>query len=187
MANIKSDGKVFDANLIILTGSTITAGSMIFSDVSGTNVVRAVRSYSGVTVESASPATGIGIASLDTFTQTASVFLGVICRTQTGVGNLSGGSQTGVSWYTMGVHEFNTTITASAALGVGFPVWAINNDTVGCFLSGVSIVDATNTNATGTNPIGVVSFLPSNRFINTNTVSTRVRVRIYPGSQIQRG
>ena len=79
MANLKSDGKIFDANLIISTGATITAGSLIFVDVSGTNIVRAVRSYSGTTVESAAaPGTGIGVASLDTALSPSGLFLGVI-------------------------------------------------------------------------------------------------------------
>ena len=187
MANIKSDGKVFDSNLIVQTGLTITAGSLIFVDVSGTNVVRAVRSYSGTTVESAAaPGTGVGIASLDTALSPSGLFLGVICSTQTGTPNLSGGHQTGISWYTDGIHEFNTTPTASAALRVGYPVWAVNNDTVACFLSGLALPDATGTNSTGTSPIGVVSFIPVPP-INTNTASRRVRVKIYPGQQIQRG
>ena len=154
MANLKSDGKVFDANLIISTGATITAGSLIFCDVSGTNVVRAVRSYSGTSVESAAaPGTGVGIASRDTALSPSGLFLGVICSTQTGTPNLSGGRQTGIGWYTEGIHEFNTTPTASCAYRVGYPVWGMNNDTVVALLSGLGTPDATGTNTTGTSPI----------------------------------
>jgi len=187
MANLKSDGKIFDANLIISTGATITAGSLIFVDVSGTNIVRAVRSYSGTTVESAAaPGTGIGVASLDTALSPSGLFLGVICGTQTGTPNLSGGHQTGVSWYTEGVHQFNTTPTGSCAYRVGYPVWAMNNDTVVALLSGLGTPDATATNTTGTNPIGIISFIP-NGPIATNTASRRISVSIYPGQQLQRG
>ena len=186
MANIKSEGKVFDANLIIETGSTLTAGNLIWGDISGTNVVRNVRSYSGVTPESAGTPTGVGTPSLDGQNGQTGIFLGILCSTQTGVGNLSGGHQTGVAFYTQGVFEFNTTPTASAPLGVNYPVWALNADTVACLLSGLS-ADPTGKNTTGTNPIGVVSFLPRNTFINTNTVASRVRVRIITGKQIQVG
>lgn len=175
MANLKSDGKVFDANLVIATGVTITAGSMICVDVSGTNTVRAIRAYSGTTVESAATPTGIAIASLDAHGASAT-FLGVICKTQTGVGNLAGGSQTGVTWYPKGVFEFNTTPTASCALVVGRPVWAATHDTVICRVAGLS-ADPTGTNGSGTTPIGYVTFLPRGP-INTNTVASTVRVMI---------
>jgi len=194
MANLKSDGKIFDANLMILTGATITAGSMIWADVSGTNIVRPVRFYSGVTIESASPATGIGVFSLDGQYKSSmtGVFLGVIAKTQTGVPNLSGGTQTGVCWYTEGVFDFNTTPTASAALRVGMPVYAINWDTVGYKQTGVGVADATGTSTTGTNqsginPIGVIEFIPGAGIINTNTVASRVRVKLLPHLTIQRG
>src|SRR3990167_10768685 len=126
MANIKSDGSVFEAGLIISTGATITAGSLIFVDPSGTNVVRAVRSFSGATVESAAIPTGVGIVSLDTLVGTGGIFLGVIAKTQTGTSNLSGGNQTGVSWYTEGVFQFNVTPTSSAEIRVGYPIYAVN-------------------------------------------------------------
>src|SRR3972149_5514211 len=138
MANIKSDGKVFDANLIIQTGQTITAGSLIFVDVSGTNVVRAVRSFSGTTPESAAIPTGVGIVSLDTLVGTGGSFLGVLANTQTGTPNLSGGHQTGVGWYTQGVFQFNVTPTSSANLRVGYPVYAVDRDTVRSAWSGLN-------------------------------------------------
>src|SRR5690349_1907672 len=84
--NLKSDRGIYDANLIIVTGQTITAGSLIFADISGTNVVRAVRSYSGATPESAATPTGVGFISRDT-NLSSGVFLGVIASTQTGVSN----------------------------------------------------------------------------------------------------
>jgi len=188
MANIKSEGKVFDANLIIETGSTLTAGNLIWADISGTNVVRNLRSYTGTdgTVESASPATGNGVVSLDgQITSQTGVFLGVICNTQTGVANLSGGHQTGVSWYTKGVFQFNTTPTASCIYTVGVPVWAINADTVGAFQTGISKADSTATNSTGSNPIGVIESLPFGP-VTTNTVARKINVKIYPNMTIQR-
>ena len=185
MANLKSDGKIFDANLIIQTGATITAGSLIFVDVSGTNVVRAVRGYSGTTVESASPTTGLGIASLDTALSPSGLFLGVICSTQTGTPNLSGGHQTGVAWYTEGVFEFNTTPTASSIFTIGRPVWAVRHDTVTIPLSGLNGTDATGSNTTGTSPIGIVRYLPRGP-ITTNTVASRVGIEIKPFNVIQR-
>ena len=187
MANIKSDGMVFDANLIIQTGTTVTAGAMIWADISGTNVVRAVRSYTGTdsTLESASPATGNGVISLDgQLSRQTGVFLGVICSTQTGTPNLSGGHQTGVSWYTKGVFQFNTTPTASCIYTIGMPVWAINHDTVGAFHSGISKVDSTASNYTGTNPIGIIAAMPFGP-ITTNTVARRINVKIYPNMTIQ--
>jgi len=183
--NYRSDGVVVDANLIIQTGATITAGSLIFVDVSGTNVVRAVRSYSGTTPESASPTTGLGIASLDTALSPSGLFLGVIANTQTGVGNLSGGSQTGVTYYTEGIFTFMSTPTSAAALRVGYPVWARDSSTVLCLLSGVTTADATGTNTTGTSPIGIVRYLPDGPIIS-NTTARRVGVAIMPGQRIQR-
>ena len=189
MANIKSEGKVFDANLIILTGSTFTAGTIVWADISGTNVVRQIRSYTGTdsTLESASPATGNGVASMDgQFGIQTGVLLGVLCSTQTGFPNLSGGHQTGVSWYTKGVFEFNTTPTASCNYRVGLPVWAINADTVGSYHTGVGVlVGNSATNATGTTPIGVIVSIPAGN-IATGAVSTKIKVRIYPNPVIQR-
>ena len=192
MANLKSDGKIFDANLIISTGATITAGSLIFVDVSGTNVVRAVRSYSGASPESSTPNTGGGYASLDTALSPSGLFLGVICSTQTGTPNLSGGHQTGVAWYTEGCFEFNTTPTAAAVISggstplrIGYPVWALNHDTVKCYLSGLATADATASNTTGTSPIGVVRYLPRGP-IGTATTASRVGVEIKPFNTIQR-
>lgn len=198
MANLKSDGKVFDANLIIETGVTITAGSLVWADISGTNVVRAVRSFSGTTPETNvtvfTSATGRGnVVSLDTQLCVATgVYLGVLCSTQTGVPNLSGGHQTGVAWYTQGVFEFNTTPTASAPLRVGMPVYASTWDTVFNRMTGVGVADATGTNTTGTNtsgsnPIGIVEFIPGAGVINSNTVASRVRVRLKSHFTLQRG
>ena len=187
MANIKNDGKVFAANLIIETGSTLTAGNLVWCDISGTNVVRNVRSYTGTdsTLESASPATGNGVISLDgQLSRQTGVLLGVLCSTQTGSPNLSGGHQTGVTWYTQGVFNFNTTPTASCIYTVGMPVWAINADTVGAFHSGVSKIDSTASNYTGTNPIGIIASLPMGP-ITTNTVARRVGVKILPNLVIQ--
>lgn len=190
MANLKSDGRLFDANLVIQTGATITAGSFIFADISGTNVVRAVRSYSGATPETAAIETGVGFASRDT-NLVSGVFLGVIASTQTGVGNLSGGHQTGVAWYTEGVFEFNSTPTAVAEMSggagplrIGYPVWAASHDTVVCLLGGVATADATATNTTGSNPIGIVRYLPRGP-INTNTTPSRVGIAIKPFRTVQ--
>ena len=178
MANIKSDGVVFDAGLIIQTGATITAGSMIWADVSGTNVVHAVRLYSGTTVATSISGTAGNIASLDT--QLASgVFLGVIARTQTGVA----GSQTGVSWYTEGVFEFNHTVSASSAIRVGNPVYAINHDTVRSGWTGVN-AGLAGSNITGLNPIGICSFIAGTGVAGTGD-SVRVRVKIYPHRTVQ--
>ena len=119
------------------------------------------------------------------------MFLGVMAKTQTGLANLSGGSQTGVSWYTQGVFEFNTTPTASAAMRVGMPVYAISWDTVFYKQTGVGVADATGTfttgsNMSGINPIGVIEFIPAGGVINTNTTASRVRVRLMPHLVLQR-
>lgn len=179
--NYKSDGRMFDANLIIETGTTLTAGVLIWADISGTNVVRAVRSFSGVSPESAATPTGLGIVSLDNAGPVLStgIFLGVLARTQTGASSVSGGTQTGVSFYTEGVFEFNTTPTASAPLRIGYPVWARDRDTVICLLSGVSTASGSATNTTGVSPIGVVAFLPRGP-VNSNTVASRVRIKLFP-------
>ena len=179
MANIKSDGCVFDANLIIETGATITAGSLIFADVSGTSVVRSVRLYSGTTVATSISGTAGNIASLDTNLGANGVFLGVISRTQTG----SNGSQTGVSWYTDGVFEFNHTVSASSACRVGQPVYAINNDTVRSGFTGVN-GGVAGSNITGLTPIGICSFIPATGVAPTGS-SARVRVKIYPHRTLQ--
>lgn len=179
MANLRNDGYLFDAGLIIETGATITAGSMIWADVSGTNVVHAVRLYSGTTPATSISGTAGNIASLDTFLQSG-VFLGVIARTQTG----AAGSQTGVSWYTEGVFEFNTTPTASSAIRVGYPVYAINADTVRSGWTGVN-AGLAGSNITGLNPIGVCSFIPAGGVINTGTPASRVRVKIHPHRTMQ--
>ena len=187
MANIKSKGCIFDGNLVILTGDTITAGSLIFVDVSGTNVVRAVRTYSGVTPESNvtfhNSATSVGIVSLDTLVGTGGSFLGVLAGTQTGVA----GSQTGVSYYTDGVFQFNVTPTSSANLRVGYPAYAVSHDTVRSAWSGLNtavLVSGTAAtagleNATGTPPIGIVSFVPQTG-LHTTGANSRVYVKIFP-------
>lgn len=179
MANLKNDGSLFDAGLIIETGATITAGSMIFADVSGTNVVRALRLYSGTTVATSISGTAGNVASLDT-QLVGGVFLGVIAKTQTGVN----GSQTGVTWYTDGVFEFNTTPTASSAIRVGYPVFAINHETVRSGWTGVN-AGLAGSNITGLNPIGVCSFIPGAGVVNTGTPVARVRVKIYPHRTMQ--
>ena len=188
MANLKSDGKLFDANLIIQTGSTITAGSLVFSDISGTNVVRMVRGYSGTTPETNitlddTSGTGRGIASLDAEgpITTVGVFLGVLANTQTGVPNLSGGHQTGVTWYTEGVFEFNAGVpTASCSMRVGQPVWATRHDTVACLLSGIGVITASALNTTGLSPIGIINFIPGAGLLNTNSAGRTVRVKLFP-------
>lgn len=177
--NLKSDGLLFDANLIIATGATITAGSLIFCDVSGTNVVRAIRQYSGTTVATDPiPGTGGNVISLDGQLGVGTgVFLGVIANTQTGLPNHGGGSQTGVTWYNKGVFEFDTTPTASSAFIVGVPVYAIKHDTVRTGFTGIN-AGLAGSNITGSQPIGVVSFLPRGP-VATNTVASRVRVKIF--------
>jgi len=198
MANIRNEGLCFDAGLVINTGITITAGSLIWADVSGTNVVHAVRAYSGVTPESNITAfnhlsgTGRGFASLDTQFQSG-VFLGVIARTQTGVA----GSQTGVTWYSQGVFRFSVTPSASSNVLVGRPVYAITHDTVRAGSTGIDAganltsTTASGSNTTGTTPIGVVSRVIGGGFGQTWTTTTgtalnyMVDVKIYPHRTLQ--
>ena len=178
MANIRSNGQIWDGNLVIETGVTITAGSLIWVDISGTNVVRAIRSYSGATAETGPIITGRGIVSLDgQLALQTGVFLGVLANTQTGIPNLSGGHQTGVTWYTKGVFTFNLTVTASAQSLVGMPVYPVSRDTVRCAITGIN---ATPTNATGANPIGVITYLPNspNGIVTTGSAGGVVRVKI---------
>jgi len=155
--NFKSAGCITDANLLIATGATITAGSLIWVDISGTNVVRAIRSYSGAAagdVESSTPNTGLGIVSWDgTPSLQSGVFIGVIANTQTGIDSRLGGNQTGVTYYRKGVFEFLKTPTSSCSLTVGNFAYPVRHDVIRTAFSGIN---ATPTNATGVNPIGVV-------------------------------
>ena len=152
--NYRQDGLVTDANLIIETGSTITGGSLVWVDISGTNVVRAIRSFSAATPESSVPNTGLGTPSLDgQITLQTGVFLGVMANTQTGIPNLLGGNQTGVTWWREGVFEFIKTPTSSCTLTIGQPAYAVRNDTIRCATSGIN---ASVQNSTGANPIGII-------------------------------
>lgn len=191
MANIKSLGKIWDANLTVETGTTLTAGTFIWADISGTNVVHAVRAYSGATPESAAIPTGRGVASLDgqLHNGQTGVFLGVIENTQTGVPNLAGGSQTGVTFYTKGVFQFRATPTASCALRIGQPVYPVDNGTVRGGFSGQHVIGAVN-NITGSIPIGVVSYVPSLTanagHITTGSTIDVVRIKLITPGTIQR-
>ena len=128
--NQKSTGQNIDAPFIIATNTTITAGSMIFSDLSGTNVVRAISTATESTA-----------------------FVGVIVNTQTGTA--TGGRQTGVTISTEGVFEFVTeTLATGSPVELGRPVWAIAHDTV----RGVGT--GTATTITGQYPVGICVFLP---------------------------
>ena len=195
MSNIKSEGCIFDANLVIVTGDTITAGSMIWADISGTNVVRAVRSYSGVTPESNvtlhSSATGRGYASLDTQLGTnTGVFLGVIASTQTGADSSGLGHQTGVTYYDRGVFKFNVTPSSSCKVFVGRSCFAQSWDTIRCGFTGLDAganltsTTASGSNTTGLNPIGIVSFI-ENTGLHTTGATSQVRVKIYPHRTLQ--
>ena len=180
MANIKSNGCIFDSNLIVETGTTITAGSLIWCDISGTNVVRPVRSYSGVTPETQGFAaeTGRGIVSLDiSLGLNTGVFLGVMAKTQTGVA----GSQTGISWYTDGVFQFLCTPTASAEMRIGYPVYAVSRDTVRAAWTGIN---ATPSNATGVSPIGICSFIAGTG-LHASGAGSRVYVKLMPHRTMQ--
>lgn len=192
MANIKSNGTIWDGNLVIETGATITAGSLIWADISGTNVVRAIRPYSGTTVESSTPATGRSVASLDgqIFNGNSGVFLGVLAKTQTGVPNLSGGHQTGVTWYASGVFQFRAVNpTGSCVYRIGFPAYAVDRDAVRCGFSGVTVVAAAG-NLTGSVPIGTISYIPSltanGGHITTGSTIDVVRVKISTDQSLQR-
>jgi len=185
--NYRQDGFITDANLIVETGTTITAGSMIWVDISGTNVVHPIRSYSGVTPETNGFAaqTGRGIVSIDgTPALQTGIFLGVIANTQTGVGNMSGGNQTGVAYYTKGVFKFLTTITASCKYVVGMPVYPVYHDTVRTAITGIN---ATPTNSTGVNPIGMITFLPDSvaGVTETGVGTVRVHVKLFPDRSMQ--
>ena len=192
MANLKEFGSMWDASLIVETGTTITAGTLIWADISGTNVVRTVRSFSAVTPESANPPTGLGAVSLDgqLHNGATGVFLGVMANTQTGAAQNAGGTQTGVTWYTKGVFQFKAIpATASCVYRVGFPVYAVDRDTVRCAWSGVTTLVATH-NATGTIPIGIVSYIPSltgqgGSIITGSTIDV-VRVKLVPFPTLQR-
>ena len=180
--NYRGEGVARDFPYIIQSGITITAGSLIWADVSGTNVVHPVQSYSGVTVESAAPATGVGFVSLDAgssgvFGTAGGIFLGVLARTQTGISQNSGGSQTGVTVFRNGIFEFAWTPTASSQLQIGYNAYAVSNDTV----RGLREVDTTNTNATATPvAVGRIVGYPDNpaRTSTGVTVATRVYVAI---------
>ena len=150
--NYRQDGLVADANLITETGTTITAGSLIWVDISGTNVVRFIRSFSAATVESSTPPTGLGVPSLDGQLATSTgIFIGVIANTQTGTPNNLGGSQTGVTWWREGVFEFLKTPTSSCIVTPGMPMYAVRRDVVRAATSGIN---ASVQNSTGANPIG---------------------------------
>ena len=178
--NYRGEGKAIDFPYVVQTGVTITAGCLVWADVSGTNVVHPVRSYSGATAESNAtlPAsgTGRGIASLDvTLSGVSGKFMGVMANTQTG-------ATTGVQIFTEGVFEFLTTPTASCNLRIGYPVYASTWDRV-INVGALSFADATGTNATGATPIGEAVFFPAGLHVSNTTV--RVHVKLY-GSLAQR-
>ena len=177
MANLKADGRLFDANLVVETGVTITAGSLIFRDASGTSVVHQVRPYSSTTAEVIAH-TGRGHVSQDIQYSPTGIFLGVIAKTQTG-------ASTGVTWYTEGVFQFNTTPTASSAMRVGFPVYATRHDTVRAATSGVTTV-VNGQNSTGINPIGIcLSILGAGLPLASGSGGV-VNVRLLPHGTIER-
>jgi hypothetical protein len=174
--NFRGTGEAIDFPYIVQTGVTITAGSLIWVDVSGTNVVHRVRSHSGASAETASPATGVGICSLDiTQSGTSGIWIGVMANTQTGTTQAAGGHQTGIAVFTEGVFEYVTTPTASANLRVGYPVFAVDHETV----RGAGVLDRadpTGTNATGSYPIGFVTFFPAGPHVTNTAVRVQVKV-----------
>jgi len=99
--NYRGSGDTIDIPYVIQTGVTITGGSMIFVDVSGTDVIHRVSALA--------ESTG---------------FYGVLSRTQTG-------AQTGATIHRRGIFEFQTLAAATGAeVQVGQPVWAGDNGTV---------------------------------------------------------
>ncbi len=99
--NLKSSGDKVDFPYIIETGITMTAGSMVRVDVSGTDVVHLCSAVSE-----------------------SDNFFGVLATTLTG-------ATTGVTICRRGVYEFNTLAAATgAAVQVGQKVWVSSHDTV---------------------------------------------------------
>ena len=181
--NYRGDGDTIDLPFTIQTGITITAGSLVWVDGSGTGVVHPIRSYSGVTPESNATfpqsGTGRGILSVDTIgganIGASGVFLGVLARTQTG--STVNGEATGVTIHRRGVFEFLTTPTSSCRITLGMPVYATKWDTVIGAGSGVA-GDPTGTNLTGNVPIGIAVAFPA--AVHATNVATRVHVLLTP-------
>lgn len=176
--NYRGEGVARDFPYIIQSGITITAGSLIWADVSGTNVVHRVRSYSGTSAESAAAPTGLGIFSIDMGAsgQFSSVFLGVLANTQTGVSYASGGTQTGITFFRKGVFELLTTPTASSNLRIGYNAYAVDHQVVRGAQDNAVNLSGSNSTATLV-PVGrVVGFMtlpPA-----TSAAQTRVYVAI---------
>jgi len=151
--NYRGSGDNIDFNGVIETGTTITAGVMVWS--TGTAAIVAPLSAVVVTglLESAN-------------------FLGVMANTQTGVSRGSGGSQTGVTISRKGVYEFTTLAAGTAAaVLVGQEVWAAGPSTVQGF-------GVTATERTGIPPVGICVWLNEP---DTSAASVRCHVDIWPG------
>ena len=100
----RSEGVFMDLPYVVETGTDITAGSMVWTDVSGTNVIH--------------PLTSVIATSL----AESSGFVGVLVETLSG-------SHTGVTIGTQGIWLMDTHIW-SGMIMIGQPVWAANKDVV---------------------------------------------------------
>lgn len=99
--SLRGEGKFMDIPSVIETGTTITAGSMVTLDLSGTGVVRRVPDFTG-----------------------SQEFVGVLTETLTG-------DVTGCVIQTEGVFEFSTPVASTGSeVFVGKPVFAADHETV---------------------------------------------------------
>ena len=134
MKNYRSDGSFIALNYIIQTGVTITAGSLVWGDVSGTGVIHPITA----TCQSA-PSEYTGLC-------------GVLTETLTG-------EHTGCVLGIQGVYAFRSGPTASSVIRVGEPVWALSHDQVCSYIADntASAAPATTNwiQKTGTSPVGI--------------------------------
>ena len=101
--NYRGEGTTIDFNGLVDTGTTITAGTLVWVD--SANVVHPMTSV---------PATAAA---------ESSAFAGVMGETLTAL-------HTGVMLYTRGVFMFRTTATITGVINIGEPVWAGGPDVV---------------------------------------------------------
>ena len=118
--NRRSEGNYLDIPNVIMTGETITAGSMVQIDQSGTGIVR--------------PCSAIG---------NARNFIGVLTDTITG-------ATTGCVIATEGVYEFLTEANSTgSAVRVGQPVFPVARDTVRGFNNAATATTVTGVHPIG--------------------------------------
>lgn len=158
---LRAEGIFLDLPYVVETGTDITAGTMVWADVSGTNVIH--------------PLTAVRITAL----AESSGFVGILAETLSG-------SHTGVTIGTQGVWLLETAIETGMIM-IGQPVWAVGPRTA-CAKQPDNTAGASGAgqylNLTASNPIGICVGFPG--AVDTTAASVSCEVKIFPFRKLRK-